>query len=180
MSFTENFLGPINLVIPIKDIGDSGIERTLELDEAQKTFFIKELDLSAFDAFECHWQLKALHKNRYRLTAEINAEITQLSALSLEPVKCKINESFKTEFWPSNQNDPDKSPELEIDFIDEIIEFYEKEEFNIGQIIYENFMIAIEQFPKKEGEVFEWENNETADEEKPNPFAALKVLKNKD
>ncbi|GAA6212326.1 hypothetical protein NBRC116602_20670 [Hyphomicrobiales bacterium 4NK60-0047b] len=180
MSFSENFLGPINLVIPIKDIGDSGIERTLNLDDEQKAFFIKELGLSAFDAFKCQWQLKALHKNRYRLTAEINADITQLSALSLEPVKYEINENFKTEFWPIEQNDPDKSPELEIDYADEIIEFYEKEEFNIGQIIYENFVIAIEQFPRKEGEVFNWENNDTDDEEKPNPFAALKVLKNKE
>ena len=58
--------------------------------------------------------------------------------------------------------------------------FYEEEAFDVGQIIYENFIIAIEQFPKNEGEVFEWEGQETAEIEKPNPFAALKVLKKED
>ncbi len=177
MSFSEEFPQPIKLIVPIKDIGESGVERTLNLNDEQISFFVKELDLSAIDAFECKWQLKSLHRNRYRLTAEIKADVTQLSTLSLEPVKYEIKENFKTEFWPIAQNDPVKSPELEIDYIDEIIEFYEEEQFNVGQIIYENFVIAIEQFPRKEGEVFEWKNNETAEEEKPNPFAALRVLK---
>ncbi len=180
MSVPEEFSQPIKLNVSIKDIGESGLEKTLILDEEQKSFFIKELELSAFDAFECFWQIIPLHKGRYCLKAEIKAELTQLSSLSLEPVKYLIEEGFKTEFWPIDQNDPVKSPELELDYVDEIIEFYEEETFDIGQIIYENFIIAIEQFPKNEGEVFEWETQETTEEEKPNPFAALKVLKNEE
>lgn len=180
MSFPEEFSQPIQLLVPIVEIGESGLEKTLNLNDEQKSFFIKELELSAFDAFECKWQLKPLHKGRFCLNAVIKAEITQLSALSLEPVKCSIEESFKTEFWPIDQNDPEKSPELEIDYVDEIIEFYEEEAFDVGQIIYETFIIAIEQFPKNEGEVFEWEGQEAAEIEKPNPFAALKVLKKED
>ena len=134
--------------------------------------------MKAFDAFSCDWELKALHKNRYCLKANIKGEVTQVSALSLEPVKCVIDESFKTEFWPIDQNDPVKSPELEIDYVDEIIEFYDGDVFDVGQIIYENFIISFEQYPRNEGEVFDWQNEEIVGEEKPNPFAALKVLKN--
>lgn len=178
MSISEEFTHPINLIIPIKDIGDAGKKGSLELNEEQKAFFINTLDLRAFDAFSCGWELKPLHKNRFSLKAEFKADVTQLSALSLEPVKCAINEVFKTEYWPIDQNDPLKSPELEIDYVDEIIEFYEGDEFDVGQLIYENFVIAIEQYPRKEGEVFEWQGDEAKDDEKPNPFAALKVLKN--
>lgn len=178
MSISEEFTLPINLIVPIKDIGEAGQKGSLELNEEQKAFFIKELDLKAFDAFSCEWELKPLHKNRYCLKANIKAEVTQLSTISLEPVKCEIDESFKTEYWPIDQNDPLKSPELEIDYVDEIIEFYEGDEFDVGQLIYENFVISFEQYPRKEGEVFEWQGDKATDDEKPNPFAALKVLKN--
>ena len=178
MSIREEFTLPIQLLVPIKDIGEAGVSGTITLNEDQKAFFIDDLDLSAFDAFLCEWELKPLHKNRYCLKACIKAEVTQLSSLSLKPVKCDIDESFKTEFWPIEQNDPVRSPELEIDYVDEIIEFYESDVFDIGQLIYENFIISIEQYPRNEGEVFDWQSEEITENEKPNPFAALKVLKN--
>lgn len=180
MTELNEFTQPIDIVIPINEIGDRGIIRTLSLNDDQRAVLSKELDLSDFVAFSCEWELKALHKNRFRLMATIKAELTQPSAISLEPVECHIEESFKTEFWPLKQNDPVKSPELEIDYIDEIIEFYDNESFDIGQIIYENFVIALEQYPANEGEVFEWDGQTSEKDEKTNPFAALKVLKSKD
>lgn len=177
MQTPDNFIQPISIIIPLKDIGERGITRSFSLDEKDRAILASELELSDFSSFTCNWQLKGKHKNRYLLTGEIIASYIQQSAVTLEPLECEMNEQFSTEYWPVSQNDLQKSPELEIEYADEIIEFYEDEKLNIGQIIYEHFVIAIDQFPKREDEELDWQEGDNADNEKPNPFAVLKKLK---
>lgn len=177
MNSPSEFTQPIDLVISIKDIGENGIGRNLVLTGAQKAILQKELDLFAFDHFECQWRIKPLHKKRFRLEGVITAELTQKSVLSLEPVATKLDEPFQTEFWPIEQNNPELSPELDIEYADEIIEFYEEKNFNIGQVIYEQFVVSLEQFPRSEGEAFNWDSQQSDDDAPPNPFAVLKKLK---
>lgn len=177
MNAPSEFTQPIDLVIPISEIGESGISRSLVLTQDQKAVLLKELDLVSFENFQCDWQLNHLPRKRYRLKGLITAELTQKSVLSLEPVVTRLKETFATEFWPVEQNNPEISPELDIEYADEIIEFYEDKSFDIGQIIYEQFVVSLEQFPRSEGESFQWEGEQADEDARENPFAVLKKLK---
>ena len=177
MNPLSEFTQPMDLVIPISEIGEGGIKRTLVLTQDQKSVLLKELDMFAFESFQCEWQLKSLPRKRFHLKGLIIANLSQKSVLSLEPVVTNLNETFETEFWPVEQNNPDISPELDLEYADEIIEFYEGKSFDIGQVIYEHFVVSLEQFPKSEDESFEWEGEQSDDDAPPNPFAVLKKLK---
>lgn len=166
--------------IALHEISEKGHEFSLNLDETARARLAEELDLVNFTAFTCKARLTPRHKQRFRMKAQITADFSQNSAISLEPVPIHMEEPFETEFWPEAQSDPAVSPELELDYADEMIEFYRGESLDVGQVIYEQFVIALEQFPRGEGEIFDWQGNPEMDDDtaggKENPFAVLKKL----
>ncbi len=172
-------LHPITRRIALKEIGEQGLEFTITLNDAERRILEEILEIEDLKSFKATAEISPLRKNRYALKAVIKATFSQISSVSLKAVPKTMNEDFNTEFWPEAQNDPVISPEMDLDYADEMIEFYEDNWLEVGQVIYEQFVIALEQFPRAEGEVFEWEgaiqSGEDA-ERSDNPFAILKKL----
>ncbi len=168
---------PITCLVSIKEITDNGFEKTLSLNEQQRAQLETILDISKLELFDCQFDLKSLHKDRFALTGKITANYEQKSAISLTSIPVQLRDSFSSQLWPISQNDPEKSPELDLEFEDEVIEFYQSGKLDIGQIIYEHFVISIDPFPRASGEAFEWGAQNEQDQQKENPFAALKILK---
>lgn len=165
------------LLIPVREIKSNPIEQKLALNQAELKELSNQLDLISIESLECDYKLRPTHKNRIEFIAQLKATLTQLSAVSLEPISKKIDENFTIHFWPSEQNDPETSPELDLEYAEETIEFYEGEHLDIGQIIYEQFVISLDLYPRAEGETFAWENADNTEREELHPFAALKKLK---
>lgn len=180
MKKTDTPRPAISRRIALHEIGEKGHEFTLTLEEPERARLAEELDLENFTSFSCKARLTPRHKQRFRMAATIIADFSQNSAISLEPVPIHMEEPFETEFWPEAQSNPAVSPELELDYADEMIEFYQGEILDIGQVIYEQFVIALEQFPRGQGEIFDWQASPgkggEAEAERENPFAVLKKL----
>jgi len=177
MTIEEPIAQPIVCLVSTREIHDNGFEKTLTLNEEQRAQLEIILEISKLERFECQFDLSPLPKDRFVLTMQISANYEQKSAISLSAIPVQMSETFSTQLWPISQNDPAKSPELDIEYEDEVIEFYQSEKLNIGQIIYEHFAISIEPFPRASDETFEWEAKKDPDQEKENPFSALKILK---
>lgn len=110
----------------------------------------------------------------------VRAHIVQSCVITLEPVSQEVEEHFSCLFAPEEkavdydaffsdeQFDPDAEPPEAI--IDGQIE--------LGAFAAENFALAIPPFPRKEGAVYEGEEEEVViEEEKKSPFEKLKALK---
>jgi uncharacterized metal-binding protein YceD (DUF177 family) len=163
--------------VAIRDIGAEGRQITITLDDAERRTLEELLDIEDLTSFTAVADLRPLRKDRFAMEARIKANFSQISAISLKGVEKQMDEKFDTEFWPIAQADPEVSPELDIDYADEMVEFYENNWLEVGQVIYEQFVIALDLFPRAEGEVFDWEGPSNKDDVAPdNPFAVLKKL----
>lgn len=168
---------PLTRRVALTEVG-SELSLTLTLSERQCEKLAEILDLPSLTSFEATADITPRAKRRFHMKALIRADFTQISSVSLEPIPLKMDESFETIFWPEQQNTTENAEELELDYEEDMVEFYENEKLEIGQVIYEQFVVALDQFPRGKGEVFEWHDPTDDDSENENPFAILKNLKN--
>ena len=177
MSEQTQMMSPINWQVATKQIGEKGLKTKLTLETQDLKYLEKELEIRFLREFICNLEIIPLAKNRFEVQGEMSADFEQSSAVSLNPLPISFHEEFASQFWPISQNDPVKSPELDLEYADEIIEFYEGETLNVGQLIYEQFVINLELFPRADGEVLEWEGDDQSEDKDPSPFDVLKNLK---
>ena len=180
MSEQTQMMSPINWQVATNQVGEKGLKTKLTLEQKDLEHLEQELEISSLRTFICNVEIRPRAKNRYEVQGEMTADFEQSSAVSLNPLPIAFHQEFATQFWPISQNDPIKSPELDLEYADEIIEFYEGGTLNVGQLIYEQFVISLELFPRADGEVFEWEGDPVeASQTTTSPFAVLKELKPK-
>ena len=177
MSEQTQMMSPINWQVATNQIGEKGIKKKFTLDNQDLEHLEQELEIRFLREFICNVKIIPLAKNRFEVQGEMAANFEQSSAVSLNPLPISLHEEFATQFWPISQNDPVKSPELDLEYADEIIEFYEGETLNVGQLIYEQFVISLELFPRADGEILEWEGNDNPQDSNASPFDVLKNLK---
>ncbi len=164
----------INWSLPLRDIPQKGIQSERDLTETERRAVKAEAGIHSLKSFRYRVNLKPEANGQYSLWGEIKADLEQQSAISLDVIPQTLEEKFELKFTPHDQRTSGPESELDIEFEDEMIEYYEGETLDIGQIIYEYFIISLEQFPKKQGEVFNWADPDI--KEADNPFAVLKTL----
>ena len=165
---------PINLYLPLKEINGE-VKKQLSFSSSECQKLEETLAISQLKAFLGEIKITPKTGKKFRLVGKIKANYQRQSALSLDLVDLEIEEEFTAEFHPLHQSSNNQPEELELEFEEEMIEYYEGDKLNIGQVIYEQLVISLEEFPKKEGEVFQWKDEEEGD--KDNPFAQLSTLK---
>ena len=67
---------------------------------------------------------------------------------------------------------------MEISFEDDLPDIVIDGQIDLGQIAIEQIALAMEDYPRKEGEVFSWKSEfDPQDDERRNPFKILEKLK---
>jgi uncharacterized metal-binding protein YceD (DUF177 family) len=140
-------------------------------------FRVEDIAALTFD-----YRLDALPSRRYRLTGEIKGELTQLCAITLEPVVEQIREDVSIEYWPAHllagadEAQPDPEDPLENDPPEPLVDG----KIDLGHLAAEIFASAINPYPRKAGVNFDWEDPKArADKDTSHPFAGLATLKDK-
>lgn len=170
----EQTTPPLEWTLKRQDIPKDGARLKRETTLRERTALAKLLELNKISALEAIIHLKPGLNHQYNLKGEIKAEIEQPSAISLENLPQTVNELFNLKLIPEHQNEPAVPEEVELTLEDEMIEYYQGETIDLGQLIFEYFSLSLDQFPRKTGEVFEWAGREAETAE--NPFAVLKDL----
>lgn len=149
-----------------------------ELEKLAAFYRVAGIALLALD-----YSLDPLPSGRWRLTGELNAHLTQLCGVTLEPVPETIREDVSLEFWPEHLiareepagNDPDDI--LDSDPPEPLV----NGRIDLGHLVGELFASAINPYPRKDGVAFDWTDPKgAAAEAAAKPFAALARLKPKD
>jgi hypothetical protein len=119
-------------------------------------------------SFQSDVQVSATGSGRFRVTGTLLASLVQSSVVDLEAVHACIEESFNAEYWPA-EDIPGAAAGAPVDAGPP--EALVLGRIPIGELLCELFVVAIDPYPRNEGDSFEWDPPQP--EPETSPFAEL-------
>lgn len=146
--------------------------------DAKQLKYIKEtLKLDGINSFEAKINVCLNRKNHHlNISGFVDANVEHISVISLDKFTRNYHPEFEIIY--DTELSYEQLKEIEFDFDDNEPEIIENGQVDLADIAMEQLALALDDFPRKEGEVFEFKSE--FDEEtttKTNPFAALAKLK---
>ena len=159
----------------------AGRDVTVSPSEEERAAIAAQLGVSSVDALEV--KLHAVKfRGGIRVTGRLNAEITQPSVVTLEPLKQEIGEPIDRIFLPGGEKEYAGPANAEI-FVDlegdDVPDHFEGNEADLSDLIVETLALAVDLYPREPGTSLE-DAGYTPDVDEASPFAALKALKPKE
>ena len=170
----------LDATIRIDRLPATGRELKLAPNEEEREAVAEFLELTAVDRLEV--ELTAVpFRGGIRVQGQLLATIVQPSVVTLDPVTQEIEEPIDRVFLPGVEN-PRTHPGAEV-FVDleadDLPDPLEGPEADLSDLILETLALAIDPYPRAEGESVE-ELGLSGDPAPESPFSALKALKDKD
>jgi len=159
-------------------LGNTGDTVRLEADADERAVIAAEAGALALESLAASVVLKKEGAATFLLSYTLEAEVAQACVVSLEPVPARIERSFRRELhfrgtgWHAAETpstlviSPDEGDEVE-----EIDSLH----FDLAAPVLEEFLLALEPYPRRPG--VEFDLGEEAKARPESPFAALKSLK---
>jgi Uncharacterized ACR, COG1399. len=164
-------------VVRIDRLPAGGRSVDVDLDETQREQLAATLKLTSVEHFTASLTVAPL-RGGLRAQGRLNATIVQPSVVSFEPVTQVIEEEVDRVFLPAERG-PKPTPGAEI-FVDleddDFPDHIDGPEVDLSALLVETLALAIEPYPRLEGEsIDDLGIGDQADES--GPFAALSKLK---
>lgn len=165
--------------IRIDSLPPEGRDLRAAATDAERDELAARLDISAIERLEVN-----LHADRFkggiRVTGRLGAQIVQPSVVTLEPVRQVIEEQVDRVFLPAGGKDLAGSADAEI-FVDpegeDVPDHFEGAEADLSDLIVETLALAIDPYPRLEGESIEDIGIAPGADGPASPFAVLAGLK---
>ncbi len=152
--------------IPLKGLTFDLIATAQELKALSERF-----ELPAVKSFQVSGSISG--DRVLKVSADIRAQITQICVITLK----EFDDDFKThfeEFFSEKGVDYDTEQDFDIDMEEDVSDMIKNGKLNLGEIIAQQFGLALDPFPRSTDETFEY--IEEAPGQKQNPFKGLKDL----
>ena len=166
----------LNYGIDIHNIGnisssfDYTVEKNILESESQRLGLIS-LDLLKFNVLV---KRKDINNDFiYKVRVHFIAELVQNCVVTLEPVNSVIDEFFEVDF-SRNANSKKKSSQFDLNEEDEL-EISVGDRIELGEIIMEHLVLALNPYPRKKGVKFNYE--QSLNDREGNPFSVLSRIK---
>ncbi len=163
------------------DASGTALEGRIEANASERAQLAEFYQINDLASLILDYRLDPLLSGCWRLTGDLQAELTQLCSVTLEPVAEVIREDVSLEFWPQHLM-PEANSASEGD---DLLEHDPPEplvngKIDLGHLTAEIFASAINPYPRKPGIEFDWRDPKAAAAEaESKPFAALAKLKGK-
>ena len=161
----------------IDDMGNGTKTYSLKANKEQLKYITDTLKLEDVLKFEAKIDVlfkRKLHK--IDVSGKVCAEVEHTSVVSLDKFVKNYSTDFAMQF--DTEITQEQIKDLDLEFDDDVPDPVENGQIDLADIAMEQLALVLEDFPRKDGEVFEFESE--FDEEttqKANPFAALAKLK---
>jgi uncharacterized metal-binding protein YceD (DUF177 family) len=158
----------------LSDLSDAGAEVTIRPGTEQRARLADWAGVNAVDDFAAQVTLRRRSANRFSYEAELTADIVQSCVVTLEPVPShlalRVGRTLHLTRLPQGISAADEQSPAS----DEGREEIQDSHYDLAGPLLEEFLLAIEPYPRCPGVVFE----PPADAARPeSPFAVLKTLK---
>lgn len=152
--------------IPLKGLTFDLIATAQELNTLAERF-----ELPAVKSFHVTGSITGDHI--LKVSADIRAQITQICVITLKEFDADFKTHFE-EFFSEKGVDYDTEQDFDIDMEEDVSDMIKNGKLNLGEIIAQQFGLALDPFPRSTDETFEY--IEEAPGQKQNPFKGLKDL----
>jgi hypothetical protein len=169
---------PLSRSFDLNRLSEAGYETTIEAGPEDRGKLAEWADVIAVNRFVGSIVMHRLSSNRFAYEAHLEADIEQACAVSLEPVFSNIAMDFTRELHlvPHVKKVIDISGELSSAAGDDAVpEEIDSPRYDIAAPLLEEFLLAIDPYPKAQGANLDLPDDAAAKPE--NPFAVLKGLK---
>lgn len=149
-------------------VSAAGLGMKITADAAECAALAKRFGLPAIAALACRFTLRpARVGGAYEAVGELEAVVTQICVISLDPFEAIVTEKFSLLFVPeeTEEENPDPDAVDEVPFVDGMLE--------LGEAAAEQLALALDPYPRKPGATLD----DAGGDDGANPFAALARLK---
>lgn len=163
--------------LKIEELNQNEQTYKLKANKDELEFLSEVLQVPSVNSFEATIKLKFYKKKSLlEVWGTVCADIGLISVISLEP----FNKMHKTDFKLTYDTTAtyDEIKEQDVDIMVDIPDIIENGEINLADIAIEQIALILDDYPRKDGEVFE-EVIEDVSPIKNTPFAILEQLKKK-
>jgi uncharacterized metal-binding protein YceD (DUF177 family) len=166
--------------IPVSHIGDR-LKRRVMANDVSRRLLSDAVEIVSCSSLTCDIDIAPGHKGRFAGTLRIRAEVVQNCVVTLETFAVCIEETVTATFWPHRQIDAwneGRGPEAEIDDATPDPEPIDNDKLDIGSLIFEALVMAVNPYPRKPTALLERTSTQTEEERRAErPFAALEQLR---
>lgn len=168
---------PLSHPYNLNRLGQAGDEVRFHAAEAERLALARFAGVPRVDEFAGQVELKKLAPNRFALNFTLTADICQSCVVTLADVPAHIERRFKRElhFNPALRRSPDAPPAEEVPLEDDLPEEIDSLHYDLAVPLIEEFVLAIDPYPRAPGVEFEPPGG--SEEAPESPFAVLKGLK---
>jgi uncharacterized metal-binding protein YceD (DUF177 family) len=160
--------------IRVERIGREEIERRIEAKPDERAALAERLGLTSLEQLQAELRLKRLSRGRIAVEGRLEARLTQLCVVSLEPVAAQIEGEFAVEFVEAGPG-PETEAVVAIDSVDPP-EPIEDGLIDLGEAVVQQLAERIDPYPRAPGADLTWQDEKPAMSEPKRPFAALSAL----
>ncbi len=155
--------------LPLGEISETGIRRTITANEAERAALARDLGIPAIGRLEAKLVVKPRGR-RIEVTGELEALVTQVCVVTLEPFEAAIREPVEIAFSETPEQAASGDPD------EDLPDAVEGGSIDLGAVTAEFLALSLDPHPRKPGAAF---SQPGAEEEaaKASPFAVLKALK---
>ena len=173
---------PLSQTYNFARLGNAGDAVTVTADATQRAAIARWAGVLSLEDFAAKVDIRKLASNRFGLAFVLKADVTQACVVTLEPVSAHLEHCFSRELQFTGHTarrksaEPESAPEVVVDSLeDEGPEEIESLHYDLAVPVLEEFVLALEPYPRRPGVAFE----PPADGLEPleSPFAVLKGLK---
>jgi uncharacterized metal-binding protein YceD (DUF177 family) len=161
--------------IRVERIGREEIGRRVEANPEERQALAARLGLESLDQLRAELRIRRLSRGRIAVDGRLEARLTQLCVVSLEPVSSQIEGEFAVEFVEAGPG-PETEAVVAIDSADPP-EPIEAGLIDLGETVVQQLAERIDPYPRAPGADVNWQENAPAASEPKRPFAALAALR---
>jgi uncharacterized metal-binding protein YceD (DUF177 family) len=169
---TPESVGPLSRQVDVRNLPPHGSEIRVEATAEECAALAKDFKLPRIQSLTGDFKLKGTPR-RLHVSGRVNAAITQICVVTLEPFDSAVEEEVDVEFAESGGIPAEPPTEIhDYEPPDEIVSGH----VDLGALAAEFLVLGLDPYPRKPGSDFSFESGGT---EKDSPFAALGKLKGK-
>lgn len=171
------------LPVQVNVLPSKGMPVSVDATAQERAWLAQEAGAESVESFNAELTVKRWQRDGVKIAGRLRASLTQACIVTLEPVESRVEETVDRTFVPSTSKLA--KPRLNSDgewLLDaegsDPPDVLESDTLDIWEVLLEQFLLAVEPFPRAEGATFEQAGELPAEEgRKPSPFAVLGKLK---
>lgn len=168
----------LDMVVRIEEVAAGGRNYTFSADEQTLAVLTQNSPASQISKFDGHVDIRPI-RGGLEAKGKLTAQLQQPCVITLEPVDEKIEVDIRRIFLRGEEPELALTANGEV-FVDLDVdadnEWFNSDKVDLSDFIYEQFLLSIDTYPKKDGAKMPKVNDDEIPSEK-SPFAALAALK---